>query len=274
MTSPSRPKSQSLSGGVAPAASPTPDLERGRRAYERRAWRDAFEVAGILIFQATDVSVEEMRAFSIGDPPLPAAVVNIDDHILGRIFSLHHELAHIALRETGLCDLNERRRTRPYEQQIEIFCNHVAGAILVPAVHLLQESIVATTSGPTSWTDEEILWLARRYSVGRETIVRRLLILGKTTEAFYQRKRQQYLEESDSLKHREEQRRAERADQVGGGPPPSRMTVSTAGPFFTRLVLEAYQQEKITGSDLADYLDIRFNHLPKDEVELASASSR
>src|SRR2546426_5322313 len=147
-----------------------------------RAWRDAFEVAGILIFQATDVSVEEMRAFSIGDPPLPAAVVNIDDHILGRIFSLHHELAHIALRETGLCDLNERRRTPPYEQQIEIFCNHVAGAILVPAVHLLQESIVATTSGPTSWTDEEILWLARRYSVGRETIVRRLLILGKTTE--------------------------------------------------------------------------------------------
>ncbi len=239
-----------------------------------RAWRDAFEVAGVLVFQSTDVSVEELRAFSLGDLPLPAAVVNIDDHVLGRIFSIHHELAHIALGETGLCDLNERRRTPLYEQQIEIFCNHVAGAILVPAIHLLQESVVAATTGPTSWTDEEILLLAHRYSVGRETIVRRLLILGKTTEAFYERKRRQYQEEFESLKQREEQRKAERADQGSGGPPPSRMTVSTAGPLFTRLVLEAYQQEKITGSDLADYLDIRFNHLPKVEEELARASSR
>lgn len=239
-----------------------------------RAWRDAFEAAGVLVFQATDVSVDEMRAFSLDDWPLPVTVVNIEDHILARIFSMNHELVHIALRQTGLCDLSERRRTPPYEQQIEIFCNHVAGAILVPADQLLQESIVAKTAAPTSWADDDISSLAHRYSVGRETIVRRLLILGRTTEGFYRRKRQQYQKEFDRLKRRQAQRRAERREQESGGPMPSRMTVSTAGPLFTRLVLEAYQQEKITGSDLSDYLDIRFNHLSKVEEELARASSR
>ncbi|RME39698.1 MAG: helix-turn-helix domain-containing protein, partial [Planctomycetota bacterium] len=60
-------------------------------------WRDAAERAGVLVFQAVDVALEEMRGFSITDHPLPAVVLNIKDAYQARSFSLFHELAHVLL---------------------------------------------------------------------------------------------------------------------------------------------------------------------------------
>lgn len=51
----------------------------------------------------------------------------------------------------------------------------------------------------------------------------------------------------------------------GGGPPPPRKCIQENGVPFVSLVLESYAKEKITYSDVADYLGIRLKHLPKVE---------
>jgi Zn-dependent peptidase ImmA (M78 family) len=44
--------------------------------------------------------------------------------LCGRIFTLLHELAHIALNDGGICDLDDNLR-RNASAQIEAYCNRV-----------------------------------------------------------------------------------------------------------------------------------------------------
>lgn len=217
-------------------------------------WRAAFERIGILVFQAVDVDVDEMRGFSVADLPLPVVVVNIKDSPRARVFSMAHELAHLMLREEGLCDLAEEAPRPAPEQRVEVFCNHVAGALLVPANELLGEQVVREHSRSPIWTDEELARLVNRFQASRETILRRLLLLGRTSEAFYRQKRKEFLEGYQ-----------ERPPKEGGFPPPDRVAVASAGPLFARLVLDSFHQEKITSSDVSEYLDVRLRWMGKIE---------
>ncbi|MBA2669539.1 MAG: ImmA/IrrE family metallo-endopeptidase [Gemmatimonadetes bacterium] len=218
-------------------------------------WREAFERAGVLVFQAVDVQVAEMRGISIGEVPLPVVVVNIKDSVRGRIFSMFHEFVHILLRDEALCDMRDERVRRPHEQRVEVFCNQVAGAALVPGRKLRWEELVIHHTTGAAWTEEQIAGLAKRYSVSREVILRRLLSLGLTTEDFYREKRAEYQAQYEQLEQRPRR----------GFPAPSTLAVSKAGPYFTRAVLQSYYDEQINPSDVADYLEVRLKHLPQIE---------
>ncbi|NQT82778.1 ImmA/IrrE family metallo-endopeptidase [bacterium] len=217
-------------------------------------WRSALERAGVLVFQARGVELSEMRGFSISEVPFPAVVLNINDSVRGRIFTMLHDFVHIMLRDGGLCDLGEADRP-PEEQRVEVFCNRVAGAVLVPKHDLLQESTVMRKRKGAGWSDDEIFELARRYRVSGETLLRRLLICGRITRQFYQEKRKESEEEH-------------RPQAQGGFAPPHRAAISTAGALFVRLVLNSYHQENITASDLSDFLDIKLKHVPEIEREV------
>ena len=140
----------------------------------------------MLAFQAEDVEVSEIRGFSLSERLFPVVVVTIKDAVVGRIFTMLHEATHLMLREGGLCDLIEE--TSRAQERIEAFCNHVAGATLMPRAWVLEADVVLQHKG-TQWADEEIALLANAYRASREAVVRRLLVLGKTTEDFYRRKR-------------------------------------------------------------------------------------
>jgi Zn-dependent peptidase ImmA (M78 family)/DNA-binding XRE family transcriptional regulator len=161
-------------------------------------WRESIENLGILVFQTTQVSVYEMRGYSIAKFPLPIIAVNRKDSYSGRTFSMMHELTHIMLRESGLCDLEHMQYSNYRSQQIEKFCNHVAGATLVTREHILLDSIVKQHSG-TEWEEFQVSSLAEKFCVSREVILRRLLILGKTSLSFYLQKRIDFQKELESL---------------------------------------------------------------------------
>jgi Zn-dependent peptidase ImmA (M78 family) len=223
-------------------------------------WRAALERASVLVFQARGIGVNEMRGFSVGETPLPVVVVNIKDAPAGRTFSMLHEFVHILLHSGGLCDLGE---TAPVaaDRRMEIFCNHVAGAVLVPRQHLLQESIVQRKVGEVDWTDTELEPLARHYGVSPEAVLRRLLICGRTTEVFYREKRQEFLRRYAELRKR-------RRKGEGGFAPPDVLAIATAGRPFVRLVLTGYNQERISATDVSDFLGVRLKHLAKIEGDL------
>jgi len=219
------------------------DQRAFRDKYEALGrWRNAVEQAGVMVFQASGVKSNEMLGFSISEPVLPVIVLNVSDDPLRRIFTLWHELAHIALRTGGLCTLKE-------VQDIEVFCNRVAGAALVPQAWLLDEPAIRARGPQDDWNENLLRSLASRYRVSREVIVRRLLIANYATADFYQRKREEYQAEFEGKK------------EEGGFVPPDVKALSQSGRMFVQLVLEGYRQDKITTNDVTDYLEVRTKHL-------------
>jgi Zn-dependent peptidase ImmA (M78 family)/transcriptional regulator with XRE-family HTH domain len=216
------------------------------------AWRDAIEHIGALVLQMTEAASGEARGFSISTRPLPAVVANIHDMPRARSFTLIHELTHIALNESGVCDLHDTGRTEP-------FCNHVAGAVLVPAEVLLGQRLVETHDALTDWRDADVATLSNRFSVSREVILRRLLILGKTTDEFYRAKREQYLDEYEQDRERRRQEAA--ADGKPRAIPQDLLAVARSGQYVSHLILSSYSHGRITASDVADYFGVRIKHL-------------
>jgi Zn-dependent peptidase ImmA (M78 family) len=211
-------------------------------------WRESIEARGVLVFQAKSVQLTEMRGYSIAEFPMPIVVVNRKDAPAGRLFTLLHEFTHLLIRRSGLCDLEVASNRPPAEQQVEVFCNHVAGATIVPKRRLLSEQIVKSHSGD-EWENSELRELATIYSVSQEVVLRRLLILGLTTQAFYDTRRRLFLSEYGNRV------------QEKGFVPPSIDAVSTAGKPFISAILDAYDTDRITGSDVSDYIGVNLKHL-------------
>lgn len=226
-------------------------------------WRTALENLGLLVFQATNISLDEMRGFSISKNLLPVIVLNIKDSPKARIFTMLHEFVHIMLRESGLCNLEESSKRLTKENAIEVFCNRVAGATLIPMQRLQNEAIVTARGEKSEWEDWEIRNLALRYRASREVVLRRLLIANYITESFYRKKIMAFHKEYESIKKK-----------VSGFVLPHTIAISSAGKHFVRLVLNSYYQEKITSSDLSDYLDIRLKHVPTIESEIRGLGAK
>jgi Zn-dependent peptidase ImmA (M78 family) len=228
------------------------------------SWIATFEARGVLVFQTGDVALEEMRGFALGERQLPVIVLNAKDAPRGRVFTLMHELTHLMLGQDGVCDpLGVGRHAQNPDEGVEVYCNRVAGAILVPRASLLAHPLLAEAAGTRDWSDEEILELADHFAVSREAIVRRLVIVGRATEAFYDRKRGAYLV----------QYRARAASAREGFAPPFRIVVRDNGRQYTRVVLEALDREQITLADVSDYLGVRIKHLEKIAGAVAHAGA-
>jgi len=223
-------------------------------------WQTAVEETGVLVCRVSSVNLSEMRGFSIGEIPFPVVVINNNDSPAGRIFTMLHEFIHIMLRHRGLCDLREGTEGTYGKQRTEVFCNRVAGAILLPKDDLLLENAVSRNEPGTEWPDSDIRELANKYKVSREVVVRRLLILERITPDFYQKKRRQFEQEYATIKNR--------AHQKEGFAPPHRIAIMNAGVSFTNLVLIGYHNRLITGSDLSDFLNIRLKHIKEIEQEV------
>jgi len=204
------------------------------------AWRQAVEQKGALVFQTgilrnLVVDPKEARGFSIAEQPYPVIVVNSKDHPTARCFTLIHELTHIMLADGGICDLHYPFRATSHTDRTEVFCNRVAGSVLVPADALLQTDIVKNHKPRVDWSDNELGDLAQKFWVSSEVILRRLLILGKTTRHFYK------------------QWRRERNDLFPGRathgqvriPTPTRVIIRN-GALFSALVLRALRNRRIT----------------------------
>jgi Zn-dependent peptidase ImmA (M78 family)/DNA-binding XRE family transcriptional regulator len=228
-------------------------------------WRAHIESLGVLVFQMGRVSPDEVSGFAISEEIFPViAISRKDTPFSRRTFSLLHEFAHLMLRQSGVSDPDVDAARPPEDQEVEVFCNHVAAAALMPRERFLGEDILQLRFGRAEWADDELEELAKVYSVSREAVVRRLLTFDRTTEDFYQRKREQYHAERELRKARERAKLQEQEYR----PNPPRDAVSNYGKPFIRLVLNNYYQDHITLSDVSSYLGLRVRHVPKIEQTL------
>jgi Zn-dependent peptidase ImmA (M78 family)/transcriptional regulator with XRE-family HTH domain len=228
---------------------PSPDA-----AYSR--WSAKLEAAGVLVFQASGVPLTEFRGVALYEFPLPAILVNNRDAPNGRLFTLLHELAHLAL-------FAGSPNNPPVDApRVETFVNAIAAATLLPTQQLRADPLLAANRTEEAWTDATIAKAARRFNVSRDAFVRRLSDLDVVSPRFYQEKHALYRFDV----------RKPQAD--GSGPPPHMKSLSAAGRSFVRLVLENYRQERITGSDVSNFLHLKLKHLSRLEDALSLGPGR
>ena len=224
---------------------------QGRQAFNQ--WRAAIEQKGILTFQVERVPAELMHGFSLSERPLPVVVVNRKDTFNRRIFTLFHEMTHVLLGGSVLCDLSEEGIPADQER-IEVFCNRVAAAALVPQANLKSSSIVLAHRQGEEWTDDEIETLSAHFGVSDDVIVRRLLTFNLVTPMFYRRKHAEY---------------ARRRPAGKGGPvPPDVNALSLFGDNYVKMVLEGSYQGVVSPSDVSQALNLKLDHLAKIEARV------
>lgn len=227
-------------------------------------WIAALENLGILVLQAQNVELAEMRGFSLSTGEVPTIVLNGSDSANGRVFTVIHEFSHLLLNNTGVCDLHDRP-DGTHRDEVELFCNGVAASVLLPGHAFLAESMVHEQADRASWPDTTLAQLADKYSVSREVVLRRLWTHDLTTWNFMQAKVREFRKGYEENQRRKEKRK--------GGPTFYRMRIRDYGRSYLRLALDAYHRDEINASQLSNYVDVKLNKLPKLEEELAKAGS-
>lgn len=222
-----------------------------------REWRSAVEGLGIMVVNMRGIEVSEARGFSIASFPLPLIALNSKDSANGRVFTLMHELVHLALHESGICEWSRERRLEAESRRIEVFCNQVAAAILMPAnlvITILHRDEIPPLD---QWRDDIIRRHARTLSVSEEALLRRLVTLGFATQEFYAKKRQEYLKLYSEAAARETKPIVSY----------ERRMVGTLGVAYLSLAFGAYYSRRLSLSELASYTGVRVNNLAKVERE-------
>jgi Zn-dependent peptidase ImmA (M78 family)/transcriptional regulator with XRE-family HTH domain len=228
------------------------------------AYVEAVERFGIIVIHTRDVAIREMRGFSVSEHPYPVIALNGSDWPRPRLFTLLHELAHLALNASGLCDLHETRgHASRSEDQLEHFCNAVAAAILMPESTL--RSIAASTAPDRAWTLDELGSLSKRFGPSSEAVLLRLVTLRMATWDLYWTRKAELDEAYEEARQRDAARRREKRET---GPNYYVVKARDLGHGYVASVLDAFRSRAISSLDVADYLEVRFEQVPKLESVL------
>lgn len=136
---------------------------------------ESIEDAGVLVMRNSIVgnnahrplSIEEFRGFTLVEDGFPLIFVNTSDAKTAQLFSLAHELGHVALGKPGISGDEEDGH------QVERWCNLFAAELLLPRAQIIDR-----------FSDREDLSLfieeqSRAYGASREAVIWRLVDLGK-----------------------------------------------------------------------------------------------
>lgn len=213
------------------------------------------EELGVAVFQLT-LTKDNLRGFSITDEEIPIIVIKRgNEPSTAKIFTLFHEVGHLLLNESGICDIGLNS-----QQIIEKWCNAFASEILVPTNELLQNSIVKkyVKNNESKWLSKDLIEIGKKFFVGRLVILRKLYDLGLTTKAYYEEKLNSWNKPSFG-----------RAKESEGRNIPKEI-VKEKGKTFISLAFEAYNQNRINIKELSDYLGAKLIYIPKIREHLYS----
>ena len=215
-----------------------PDSEH---AFAR--WRDVLEQHGVAVFKDAFLD-DDYAGFCLYDAVFPLIYVN-NSVRTREIFTLFHELGHLLFHTSGIDVLGDDPPVAgpASGRAIEATCNQFAAEFLLP------EERFAADASESAPTDDRVEALAERYSVSRESVLRRFLDRGQVTVEEYRRRARRW--------------EGQRRDEGGGNHYWTKIT--HLGTAYINLAFSRYHQNRITEVGLADYLDTKVKHLSKLE---------
>ncbi len=215
------------------------DLNNKKDNEVLNIWKEKVESIGILVFQFQKVNESITRGFSISDPPMPIIVLNQKDSYYARVLTLIHELAHIILNKSGLCDSNEQIGQMT---SIEAKCNAVASLTIVPKEEFNEQikNFKEIEKEITLVLDT----LSKYFKVSWSVILIRLKEEGLITQKLFMEKINKQLIRK-------------KKDKTSGGNY-NRLLLSSTSTTYYRMVLKALKSDKITFYDAMNYLHVSF----------------
>mgnify|MGYP000035482397 FL=1 len=207
------------------------------------------ESEDFLIFQAAKIDPSEMRGLSVAYETFPIIALNRKDESSARLFTLFHELVHILSRTSGIC--NDMSQEKSSQNQLELFCNKVAGFALVPQDLLAQNKNIPLIR-QYGLDDIYVNAIARDFAVSREVILHRLWDIGIVDRKTYFDTLNRYSEEYMAYKSKKKQ---------DGFLPPALDKGTQVGKLYTKAVMSAYYADKLTPREASNYLlGLRVKH--------------
>ncbi len=227
--------------------------------------REKIETAGVFVHCFTDVPMEMARAVAIYDNIMPIIGINDEDRPPAKSFSMIHELVHIFKRESSLC--NDMRSAR----NEEIFCNAVAGELLVPKDAL--ESTLRLKDMQKPYSKHDIEYLADKFSVSKEVIIRRLLDTGHIDDIVYETYADEFRRDIEMQK--EERKIAKQEGRTLPGPKKvvSREAIDRTSAAVCKVLCHGYGNDIYSKQDIARHLGISQKHFNKFLMEVVSWSN-
>lgn len=211
------------------------------------------EELDVLVFQAAKIEPFEMRGLSLGYESFPIVGLNRKDEYSARLFTLMHELGHIILGTSGLCNATLENSTTT--DKVELVCNKIAGMVLVPE-ELLKKHPAIISIIECGFDDTYVRNIARDFAVSKEVILHRLWALGIITKDFYFNTLQRYTAEYLNYK----------AKKRKGFLPPALDKGTQVGKLYAKTVLSSYFGDKISAVDASGYLlNLGTQHFEKVE---------
>jgi Zn-dependent peptidase ImmA (M78 family) len=219
-----------------------------------RYWINALENKGLLVFQ---YSLPE-RGFCLGGKEglPPAVILSSVEEPSGRSFTLFHELAHL------LIQINSTTHEHAY---VEKFCNHFAGAFLVPEKVLYDSRSYQKYT--LSYSDFWLVRIAGEFKVSADVVLRRLLILKKITSEFYDKK----IAEIKANRNEKEMRKAN--EKKDGFLPPATRSFLNTGLAMSSKLFEAKERGIIGTTQLVRSFQTTSHSLPDIRAALLAAKN-
>jgi len=226
-------------------------------------WKVSVERAGVLVFQTENLPLSEARGFSLASHPLPVVALNSKESPRGRVFTLMHELAHIVLRASGVCDLHDSGGSAKEVDVVEVFCNRVAGAALIPQLSIPGSLEALGLADEREWKDDSLQSFADRYCVSADAALRSLVFAGRYSATSY------------AARHAVFVRAGEGDKRKNSGPVPYyRRALGWAGRRFARMALDAYDDQRISSSDLTEFLRVKMKQVEQIRTVLRKDSGK
>lgn len=202
-------------------------------------WKEIVHNLGILVFETEDVSEGEMSGLSLYHDICPIILLNGKNTPNRRIFTLIHELAHIFMGKSTICDVDKKNRK-------ETFCNKVAAETLVPLP--LKDEQIFYKKGTIKLGS-----LSHEYGVSKQVIILRLYALNKVSKEF----KDLTLKEIELHNKEQKRKKKERNKNSDGGG----MSILTKkrkyeGKPYSRFMLNAYENRVISSTKFMRYLDL------------------
>ena len=210
-------------------------------------WRHSIEEAGIYTFKDT-FKDKFISGFCLLHSQWPIIFINNSNAFSRQLFTLIHELGHILFGIYGVSDVDETYLTymSSPEKTIEIKCNRFAAEMLVPEDVFLSDISLFEREGPNIIPE-----FAKKYSVSREVILRKLLdhsLIGqKDYETLSGKWNRDYLRMHGRSK--------------GGNYYLTRLAYLGEG--FVRVAFDNYSAGRITSVELANHLNIKARSLKR-----------
>lgn len=202
-------------------------------------WRGTLQDVGIFTFKDA-FQAPEYSGFCLTDPVFPIIYVNNTNAKNRQIFTLFHELAHLLFETSGIDSFRELQTNSANSRRIETICNAFAAEFLLPATEFERARAGMAASELTASQ------LASQYHVSRESIFRRFLDAGEVTSAAYDAAVQRW---------------AEGRQEGGSGGNYYNTKLAYLGRAYIGIALSAFHQNRITESQLAQYLDVKPKNL-------------